>query len=291
MIIDAQIHEPSVTLPWSEYDLSVRRSVLAEVLLDYMDAVGVNRALLFPIRDDPEWPESVAHRFPERIKLVTKAPLIAERPDVRECVQEVGRSTSHAGLRLVLGVPRSGEEVARYKAGIYDPLLDACQKHSVPLFLMATWYLHLVADIAARYPDLLIILDHLGMPQPPTQEMDSPPLKALPEVVQLARFPNIAMKFSGGPSLSGEPYPYEDLWPHLMQIVEGFGSERLMWGSDISRFDGRVGFERRPKSPESYPGKHTYAEALYYIRDTNHLRAQEKADILGLTARRLLHWR
>jgi L-fuconolactonase len=64
-----------------------------------------------------------------------------------------------------------------------------------------------------------------------------------------------------------------------------------MWGSDISRFDGRIGFWRHPVTPVGdYPVKHTYAEALHYLRDTDELSVQEKRWILGGTVQHLLGW-
>ena len=39
-----------------------------------------------------------------------------------------------------------------------------------------------------------------------------------------------------------------------------------------------------------YPGKHTYTEALFFIRETLELSATEKTFLLGGTVRRLLGW-
>lgn len=290
-IIDAQIHEPSVSADWDGADEQTRFRALTESLLDYMDAVGVDGVLLHA-RSEVPWAKWMAASYPDRVACVFKADTIAEEPDVDERVAAAKRSGREVGFRLVLGVPRTGEEVARYRAGVYDPMLAACEQHEMPLFLMATWHLALAAEIAERYPDLTVILDHLGVPQPPTQELDSPRFKAVDEVVGLARYPNVAVKFSGAPGLSEEPFPYTDLWPQLMRYVEAFGPDRLLWGTDISRYDGRVGFDHKEGVPlEDYPGKHTYAEALYFVLCTDQLSASDKEAILGGTAQRLVGWR
>jgi len=92
-------------------------------------------------------------------------------------------------------------------------------------------------------------------------------------------------------SLSEQRFPFKDLWPHLRRMVSSFGPQRLMWGSDISRFIGRVGFSiRMPGTEGDYVPSHSYAEALLYLRETDELSAEEKRWLLGGTVRQLLGW-
>jgi predicted TIM-barrel fold metal-dependent hydrolase len=289
LIIDAQLHEPSVSGDWEGADAETRERALTEALFDYLDAVGVDGVLLHATRQ-LEWADRTAARYPDRVACVFGAATVAEEPDVEERVAAAKRAGRQVALRLVLGVPRTGEQVARFRAGVYDRMLAAMEENRLPLFLMATWHLPIAAEVAERHPNLTVILDHLGIPQPPTQDVDEPRFKALDEVVTLARHPNIAVKFSGAPGLSAEPYPFRDLWPQLLRYVEAFGPDRLMWGTDISRYDGRVGFHRRPEVPDDYHGKHGYAEALHFVRDTDQLSESDKRAILGGTAQRLLGW-
>jgi hypothetical protein len=139
---------------------------------------------------------------------------------------------------------------------------------------------------------LTVILDHLGLAQPPSDSRDLPPFRRLSELLEVARYPNVAVKLCGAAALSEAPYPFDDLWPSLHRIVDAFTPQRLMWGSDISRFMGRVGFVvRRVRGAEGeYPGRHTYAEALFHLRETGELSADDKACILGRTAQTLLRW-
>jgi hypothetical protein len=61
-----------------------------------------------------------------------------------------------------------------------------------------------------------------------------------------------------------------------------------MWGSDISRINGQIGFRRYEMVADSYPGRHTYAEALHFIRDTDKLSQREKECILGASLRSIV---
>jgi hypothetical protein len=65
-----------------------------------------------------------------------------------------------------------------------------------------------------------------------------------------------------------------------------------MWASDTTRFAGRIGIGRHqnPTTLGDYPGKHSYAESLLFVREADVLSGDEKAQILGGTAARVLDW-
>lgn len=284
MILDAQVHEPIVSGSWPGASQAAREEVLTEALLDAITAVGVDAVLLHPVRER-SWAEHAASLHPRRIACV-----FHDDGSGAEHVGAARASGLQVGTRIILGMPRNGEEVARYRAGAYDDLLAALEEHSLPLFLMATWNIRLAADIAERFPRLTVILDHLGLPQPPTQPPDHPRFRALPEVLALARHPNVAIKVSGAPSLSVQRFPFADLGNHLRALIDAFGAERLMWGSDWSRFDGRLGFWRQPLIPADFDRKHSYGEALYWVHADDALSPAERGLLLGGSARRILGW-
>lgn len=291
-VIDAQIHEPPVALPWEDAGPDLRRKILSEATLAYMDAVGVDRALLFARPDNQVWADEMASSQPDRFASVFRANAIAGRPDVDQLAAEA-KQKHRLGLvawRLVITLPLSGEGIERYRTGGFESVFAACSRHRLPLFLFASRHLGIVSEVAKRYPDLTLVVDHLGLPQPPFESRDIPPFKSLAEVLKLATHANVALKFSGAPSLSEQQFPFADLWPSLSPVVEAFGPDRLMWGSDMSRFDGRHGFHTFPELPREYEGKHGYADALYYLRYTDRLSATEKEWILGRTIHRLLGW-
>ena len=286
-----RLHEIAPHLTWPEADGRTRHHVLTECTLAYMDAVGIDAALLFPV--DIEWAESATVTFPTRFACVRTARLPEQvlPESIRAFVAEQKRRADTVALRLVLGLPGSDQEFIRLRQGVYDPLLCACQEHRLPLFVFSTGDLRAMADLAAGYPDLQFILDHLGLPQPPIDDRESPPWRSLPRLLTLADYPNIAVKLCGAPTLTESQFPFADLWPHVSQICDAFGVDRLMWASDISRIYGRIGFERRfPRGEGAYPGKHTYADALQWIRDTEELSAGDKQWILGGTVTKVLGW-
>jgi predicted TIM-barrel fold metal-dependent hydrolase len=99
------------------------------------------------------------------------------------------------------------------------------------------WLLFLLADGvvagAERYPQLKLIVDHLGQFRAGGQGAAG--FARLPELLALARYPNMAINATGAPSCSAEAYPYRDIHPYLRQMHEAFVAERMFWGTDITR--------------------------------------------------------
>src|SRR2546429_8763931 len=54
-------------------------------------------------------------------------------------------------------------------------------------------------------------------------------------MLALAKHPNVAIKATGAPSYSSEPYPYRNIHGHLRRIYDAFGPARMFWGTDITR--------------------------------------------------------
>jgi len=87
-------------------------------------------------------------------------------------------------------------------------------------------------QVAARHPGLRLLVDHLGRAG---GTKDAAAFAHLPELLPLAKYPNVAVKATGAPSYSSEPYPYRTIHPYLRQIYDAFGPERLFRGTDITR--------------------------------------------------------
>ena len=52
----------------------------------------------------------------------------------------------------------------------------------------------------------------------------------------LAGFPGVCVKLSGFYALTvpGYDYPHRNAWPYVVALLESFGVQRLLWGSDFS---------------------------------------------------------
>ncbi|MGH9664052.1 MAG: amidohydrolase family protein [Bryobacteraceae bacterium] len=93
----------------------------------------------------------------------------------------------------------------------------AIQMHFIP------YYAPQIGELAAQFPRMPVILDHLaraGQGTPAEYE----------EVLKLARLPRVYMKFSGVEYSSHEKFPYRDAKPIVRRACDAFGPERMLWG-------------------------------------------------------------
>jgi predicted TIM-barrel fold metal-dependent hydrolase len=93
------------------------------------------------------------------------------------------------------------------------------QIHCVP------HYAAQIGELAAKFPQTPVILDHLARAgQGTPQEFE--------QVLQLARLPRAYMKYTstGVETISKQPYPHADAKPLVKRIYEAFGADRMIWG-------------------------------------------------------------
>jgi predicted TIM-barrel fold metal-dependent hydrolase len=167
--------------------------------------------------------------------------------------------------------------------GAYGPYLASAERCALPVFIYAPNYLREVGDLVQTHPGVRFVLDHFGVRaglpgsfahRGYRQGARRWALENLSAVLDLAKYPNVSVKLTGGPSLSEQPYPFDDLWPILISFMERFGPERLMWGTDWTRVDNA-----------------TYSEGVRYVIESDQLSNDEKAAVMGRSLRAVLGWR
>jgi predicted TIM-barrel fold metal-dependent hydrolase len=174
-----------------------------------------------------------------------------------------------------------------FRSGGLEPLFAAAEKHRLPLFLFASGICPLVVPVAERHPDLTLIIDHNGLPSPPPMKLDDDPWVQLPEVLDLARFSNVAVKLTAPNALSKKPYPHDDIWPHVNKLLQAFGPERLVWASDFTRLRMAPGTTERG-SRDQWAA--LYSDSVNALRDTPEVSEKDKELLFGGTLRSLLRW-
>ncbi len=237
-----------------------------------LDAEGVDAALL--VQTVPQGFDNgplltAAAEHPGRFGVV--GVLDARADDVGEQVREWRRLPDAVGLRMVV---LNEERERMLRDGTYDRLLAEAEASQVPVFVYAPRLIEEVEGIARRFSGLPIVLDHLGLPQPPVLGAGEHPFWDLGKIVALARYENVAVKCTALPLVSADPYPYPDLWTRIHAVLDAFGVERAMWGSDQTRECIDYG----------------YREAVDYIRSGAQLSEEEKRAILGESLRSWCGW-
>jgi predicted TIM-barrel fold metal-dependent hydrolase len=306
-IVDGQLHEFGPRLPWRHASPETRDGVLEELALASMAAVGVDAAVFHPL-GSMTWACNLAAREPGRFAII---PMLTNlgmdgsedmvdpaHPDVESRITEILSRPGVAGLRLVppspsttlaAGNSASSERADPLAEGTFDAALRICERRGIPVFFAFGGRIEVVEPIVRAFSELTVVIDHMGVAGPPHQH--DPWWKAIPATVGLAEYPNVHVKVSSGPVFSKEGFPFRDIRPQVINLVNAYGSRRLMWGSDISRFQGKMGWHlANPALQGDYPGRHTYAQSLAFITDADWLDDEQKADMLGRTVRRILSW-
>jgi L-fuconolactonase len=281
-IIDAQVHQPIPLTPWDDsIPQDARQTIAVELAIAAMESVGVDAGVVYSTADFC----AAAHaRYPRRFTGVISLRDPSELGDAGVFMGGLRDRPGLSGVRILPGMPYTGEHLPLLTEGRWEPMLAAAERHEVPVVLFLAYHLPLIEGIARDHPDLRIIVDHLGMPAPPTLPLSEALLDTLPDLLALARFANVAVKFTGVPALSTEAYPFAGLWPRLHRVVEAFGPDRLMWGSDYTRVTGR---HHHPPDPG---GRLNYSELLDFLRYTTELGDADKEAMFSHSTRRWLRW-
>jgi predicted TIM-barrel fold metal-dependent hydrolase len=229
LIVDAQVHIWGTGLPTNPAHRQIT-SFLAEDLLKEMDEAGVDAAVIHPPGWDPNSNQlaiEAARQHPNRLSILGNFPL--DWPESRDLVPGWKQNLGMLGLRF--SFQGAGQENWPTD-GTMDWLWPAAEEAGLPVGLACANFLPVVGQVAERHPGLKLIVDHMGRGQRATDEAA---FETLPDLLALAKYPNVACKASGAPSYSSAPYPFANIHEYLHQIFDAFGPDRTFWGTDITR--------------------------------------------------------
>ncbi len=231
-IVDAQIHLWGAGLPSNAAHRQVTSFATAEAI-GLMDEAGVDAAVIHPPSWDPNSTE-LAFRavadHPDRFAIMGSLPL--DDPQSRERIADWRSQPGMLGLRYLFL-----QDPARtwLRDGTIDWLWTEAEGAGVPIALLATDSLAEIGRIAERHPGLRLTIDHMGGRGGNTTLKDDAAMAHMPDLLKLARSPNVAIKATGAPGYSSEGYPFRSMHGHLRRIYDAFGPDRLFWGTDITK--------------------------------------------------------
>ena len=228
LIIDAQVHIWGSGKPSDHHRQTSLYS--AEELVTEMEEAGVHGAVLHPPSWDPasnEMAVEAATRYPDKFCIMGWFPL--DDPSQRARIETWKQRKGMVGLRWSL--TRPGQETW-HNNGTMDWLWPAAEKAGTPVATMAWHFLPLFRQIAERHPNLKLIVDHLGLVRGAKGDAA---FANLPNLLALAKCPNVAVKATGAPGYGAGAYPYPELHDGLWRIFDAFGPDRFFWGTDITR--------------------------------------------------------
>jgi predicted TIM-barrel fold metal-dependent hydrolase len=273
-IIDSQVHTYERNhpgRPWVGH-LHGPLEVTGDDMVKAMDAVGVDGALLVSpfsmYRYDASYALEVQARHPRRFGLIK--PVDTSDPAVADVIADWRARPGTVGVRIMLNRGVSEDPA---DPGV-NRVLAAAARHRLPVNMLVWGRLGQTRELAARNPDTQIVLDHLGLQQPFEPPPPQDPFRELPAVTALAGLKNVAIKISGACTLSHKPYPYDDIWDPVCRIVDAFGVDRCLWGTDWTRAVALL----------------TYKQGVDAFRDSPRFSDSDRAKLMGGSLTRLYRW-
>jgi L-fuconolactonase len=272
--IDVQVHcyeRNHPGRPWHAV-LAGPPEVTGPDMIKAMDEVGVDGALLVSVytmyRWDASYAVSVHKQFPNRFGLIK--PVDSNDPKVGETIEEWAGMDGTVAVRIMM-TPEVSTDPAH--PGI-NKVLATAAKCDLPVNLLARGRLEQVAELAKRNPDTTLVIDHLGLEQPFQPPAPKEPWAELPKLLALAPHKNVVVKISGACTLSHEPFPYKDVRAPVGRILDAFGLERCMWGTDWTRAVNVL----------------TYKQGVDAFRAKDWLSDSDRATLMGGSLTKIYGW-
>jgi len=272
--IDAQVHAYERNhpgRPWAAV-LHGPPEVTGDDMVAAMDSVGVDGALLVSAftmyRYDASYAISVHEAHPGRFGLIK--PVDPSDPAVVDTIDNWAATDGAVAIRIMMrgDVPTDAADPG------LNRVLAAAAQQALPVNLLCWGRLEQAGRLAARNPNTMLVIDHLGLQQPFEPPAPAAPFADLPKLLALAEHDNIVVKITGACTLSHEPFPYNDLWDPLGRIFDAFGFDRCLWGTDWTRAVELL----------------TYQQGVEAFRVTDRLSDSDRAALMGGTLQRVYDW-
>ncbi|MDB5613633.1 MAG: amidohydrolase family protein [Devosia sp.] len=206
---------PAINKPWSVEDyfaeavpLGIESALHMEVDVAEADMMAESEFVVTL----PRIVGAIAACRPEHMNFVDHIEQLSDHPHitgVRRILHEAPDDLSQSDLFI---------ENIRHLPD-YDLSFDLCLRAD---------QLHLGVDLVQRAPDVTFILDHCGNPDIKGLGLD--PWRA--SLREMARNPNVIGKISGLVNHCAPGWTAETLRPYVEHMIECFGWDRVVWGSD-----------------------------------------------------------
>jgi len=243
-IIDSQIHAYEANTPkrpWKNVP-NWPASATGDETVAAMDKLGIDGAIFISAFSlygyDASYAVEVQKAHPGKFGIVK--PVDPDDPAVDDVIADWKKTPGAVGIRIFL---RHEEKRAPGDPG-HDRILRAAVRYDLPVNILCWGNVDAGTALIDRHPDTRFILDHLGILQPRVPPAPPQPWADLPNVLALAKRPNVVIKVSGACTLSKEPYPFPDIWDPLARVFDAWGFERCLWGTDWTRAFAVVNYEQ-----------------------------------------------
>jgi predicted TIM-barrel fold metal-dependent hydrolase len=243
-IIDSHLHVWSSDFekyPFEGRDELKQMNASAEFLLRCMDEAGVSGALIVqPItyRWDHRYVTECLKRWSDRFRGMCL--INPSDPDAPTTLEKLVMEDGYCAVRIN---PNLYPQGVGLDSDFSDRIFEKVAELKITVgFLISPDHFDAVDALLTRHPNVNMIVDHFGHCH---ARDGSPEVNAnFQKLLSLAKHPRLHVKLSEFPRASLEEYPHKDLhsWTHA--LLQAFGAQRLMWGTDFPFIIQQCGYTR-----------------------------------------------
>lgn len=207
---------------------NLRKDHLPTNLLPLIDAAGISATVAVQARQSLE--EStfllqLADEYPFIRAVVGWVDLSSER--VAEQLEQLAQHPKFRGVRHV--VHDEPDDKFMLRESFLNGLSQLKRFGLTYDLLLFPRHLPIACDVVKRFPEQLFVLDHIAKPPVRAKEME--PWAC--DLKRLASFANVSCKISGlVTEAKWKSWEAQDFEPYLDVVLNAFGPQRLMIGSD-----------------------------------------------------------
>ena len=237
IISDDEGRYPPAPLFGKRSDWSQERPNTVDALIAAMDEAGVAKAAVVHSSTtygfDNSYVVDGCNQYPDRLVAVGSVDVL--EPDAVATIHKWVEQ-GLKGLRLFTGGSTKDFDPSELDDPRAVPAWKACGDLGLPMCIQTGPIgLPQVTALAKQFPNVAIILDHLGRPD----VLDGPPYANADSLFALSDLPNIYLKLT--PRIFGDvkkgQASAETFFP---KVVSVFGASRLAWGSNFPTSPGTM---------------------------------------------------
>lgn len=219
-----------------------------ELLLELMEENNVAKAALVQqgiYGNDNSYMQDCVERYPGRFAGTVRVDQISKSApsDLEYWVKQRGASA----VRLTFEpYGKQPWDAGRKEYRLWEKIGEL----GIPVgYLMLPSHTPMIEDMLKKFPEVPVILDHLGKPTPE----ESPEYPSFQKILDLAaRYTQVYTKLSALKYHSKQEYPHHDMIRCVEKALKVFGAERMMWATDFCTTHGAHDYHRGLEVVEKY---------------------------------------
>lgn len=247
----------------------------ADELLADMDEASVDNAVVvgYPITDwTDNWYTIKAAKENDRLTAIAMIDQFAD--DADKALREVMTHDGMLGFRLGAICPydEMWERFDYDQTWLRDAIDEddfwqaAIDTDAIVQIMAHKSQLDQALELVEAYPELRYTFDHFAH-----ADAADDPAESFAGFEPLAEYDNVTVKLSEIAHTSNEVFPYEDAHDHVQWLLDAFGRERVLWGSDFPNVS----------HPEfggmAYEETHAWLDEVSFLSDTDRRWLVDKA--------------